>query len=150
MGGHEDVALFVAGDLTWDVSTWDVSTWDVSTWDVSTWNGIRATRVRLNNFDVLVADVAEEHDLLQCQMYATINFAFHKGCGDVIFVPASGSDNVLLACPCCGMGMRFFESFPAQNGLPEVDVFACDACENMILHDRIRSFTAASAKPPVS
>jgi hypothetical protein len=136
MGGHEDdVALFVPGDLTWDVSTW---------------NGIRATPVRLNNFDVLVAKATEEHDLLQYQMYDTINFVSRKGCGDVIFVRTSGSDNVLLACPCCGMGMRFFESFPAQNGLPEVDVFACDACENMILHDRIRSFTAPSVKPPVS
>ena len=94
--------------------------------------------------------IAEEHDLLQCQIYDTISFASRRGCRDVIFVPASGSNNVLLTCPCCGMGMRFFESFPAQNGLPEVDVFACDACENMILHDRIRSFTGPSAKPPVS
>ena len=83
-------------------------------------------------------------------MYDTINIVSRAGCWDVIFVRTSGSDNVLLACPCCGMGMRFFESFPAQNGLPEVDVFACDACENMILHDRIRSFTGPSAKPPVS
>jgi hypothetical protein len=88
--------------------------------------------------------------LLQRQMYDTISFVSRKGCGDVIFVRTSGSDNVLLACPGCGMGMRFFESFPAQNGLPEVDVFACDACENMILHDRIRSFTGPSTKPSVS
>ena len=42
--------------------------------------------------------------------------------------------------------MRFFESFPAQGGLPEVDVFACDVCENMILRDRTCSPLAAGAQ----
>jgi hypothetical protein len=45
------------------------------------------------------------------------------------------------------MAMSFFESFPAQSGLPEVDVFACNVCENMILQDRIPSSTPRVTKP---
>jgi len=61
-------------------------------------------------------------------------------------VPKSG--NVLLTCPCCGVKMNFFESFPAQSGLPGVDVFVCDACESMISQDRSPVSTAPGSKPP--
>ena len=61
----------------------------------------------------------------------------------------SGSDGVLLICPRCGMSMHVLESFPARNGLPEVDVFECEVCEDMILQDRTRSAAAPGAKPVV-
>ncbi len=53
----------------------------------------------------------------------------------------------LLTCPTCGTELRLFESFPAQSGLPEVDVFTCDLCEKMILRDRTPSSAVAGAKP---
>src|SRR5207244_4515622 len=56
-----------------------------------------------------------------------------SSCGEAM-MPAS--DNVLLACPRCGASMHLFESFPAQSWLPEVHVFECDLCKEMILRDR--------------
>ena len=56
-------------------------------------------------------------------------------------------DRALLACPFCGKELRFFESFPGQSGLPEVDVFTCDECEEMILRDRIPSPAASGVGP---
>jgi predicted RNA-binding Zn-ribbon protein involved in translation (DUF1610 family) len=52
----------------------------------------------------------------------------------------------LLTCPYCGNELRFFESFPGQSGLPEVDVFTCDDCEKMILRDRVPSSAASATK----
>jgi len=52
----------------------------------------------------------------------------------------------LLACPSCRTTLRFFESFPAQSGLPQVDVFTCDVCESMILQDRTSLSVAPGAK----
>ena len=57
----------------------------------------------------------------------------------------SGSANKLLACPSCGASMRLFESFPAQSGLPEVHVFECTTCKEMILQDRTRPSAAPHA-----
>jgi hypothetical protein len=34
--------------------------------------------------------------------------------------------------------MNLFESFPARSGLPEVHVFECGTCKEMILQDRAR------------
>jgi predicted RNA-binding Zn-ribbon protein involved in translation (DUF1610 family) len=57
------------------------------------------------------------------------------------------SNRTLLACPFCGKELRFFESFPSQSGLPEVHVFACEACGKMILQDRVPWSAAPGAKP---
>jgi hypothetical protein len=57
------------------------------------------------------------------------------------------SNRTLLACPFCGKELCFFESFPGQSGLPEVHVFACEACEKMILQDPVPSSAAPGAKP---
>jgi len=56
-------------------------------------------------------------------------------------------DKVLVVCPHCGAAMHVFETFPARNGLPEVDVFACDTCEGMILQDRIQSPAVSRTDP---
>jgi len=58
------------------------------------------------------------------------------------------SDRALLACPRCGASMHLFESFPARSGLPEVHVFECDICTEMILRDRTRQ--SASPHPPAN
>jgi hypothetical protein len=58
------------------------------------------------------------------------------------------SDRTLLACPFCGKELHFFESFPGQSGLPEVDLFTCDVCEEMILRDRIASSAGSGRKSP--
>jgi hypothetical protein len=58
----------------------------------------------------------------------------------------SAAENTALVCPRCGLPMRFFESFPARGGLPEVEVFECASCENMILQDRKISSTTPGDK----
>ena len=67
-------------------------------------------------------------------------------CGEAM-MPAS--DNVLLVCPRCGASMHLFESFPAQSWLPEVHVFECDLCKEMILRDRSPESAASLARTPV-
>jgi hypothetical protein len=54
--------------------------------------------------------------------------------------------SISLDCPRCGVPMHFFESFPARSGLPEVEVFECGACENLILQDRRISSTTPGDK----
>jgi len=57
----------------------------------------------------------------------------------------SALNDTLLACPGCGASMQLFESFPARSGLPEVHVFECATCKEMILQDRSRHATAPHA-----
>jgi hypothetical protein len=98
-------------------------------------------------------DLGNEHDFLHPRVYDTINLV-SRAARETAFCSGelmkSGSNSVLPVCPGCGMAMRFFESFPAQSGLPEVDVFACDACESMVLHDRTCSFPTPGPTAPSS
>jgi hypothetical protein len=57
----------------------------------------------------------------------------------------AGPDSALLSCPQCGAAMNLFESFPARSGLPEVHVFECVMCKEMILQDRTRHAAATHA-----
>jgi transposase-like protein len=55
-----------------------------------------------------------------------------------------------LACPRCGASMHLFESFPARSGLPEVHVFECASCKEMILRDRSRPAAPHAVADPLA
>jgi len=84
------------------------------------------------------AGIASPHE----NFVAMIDVCYNKICCRNATESHPMSDRALLVCPFCGKELHFFESFPGQSGLPEVDVFTCDACEKMILQDRTPSAPA--------